>query len=47
MRDLDFLPVYEIHTMYYMLWKEKEEESKMTDDQKAGKAIGNVLQDAL
>lgn len=47
MRDLDFLPVYELHTMYYMLWREKEEESKMTDDQKAGKAIGNVLQDAL
>jgi hypothetical protein len=47
MVDLDRLPIYELHTMYYMLWREKEEESKMTDDQKAGKAIGNVLQDAL
>ncbi len=47
MYELDLLPLYELQTMYYMVWKEKEEESKMTEEQKAGKAIGNALQDAL
>jgi hypothetical protein len=47
MHELDLLPLYELQAMYYMVWKEKEVESKMTEEQKAGKAIGNALQDAL
>lgn len=47
MVELDKLPMYEIQTLYYLLWKEKEAESKLTDEEKAGAALGKVIEDNM
>lgn len=47
MIDMDEMPLYEIHTMYYLFWKEKDEESKMTDEQKGAKALGQVIENSM
>ena len=47
MTELDNLPLYELQTLYYIFWKEKEAESNMTDDEKSAKAIADVMQDHL
>ena len=45
MIDLDNLPLYEIQTLYYLLWKEKEEESKLTDQERGARELGRVIED--
>lgn len=51
MVELDQLPLYELQTMYFLFWKEreaeKEAESKMTDEQKAGAAVGRLIEDNI
>lgn len=47
MYDMDLLPFYEVHTMYYAYWKEKEAESKMTDEQKGAAALGRALERSM
>lgn len=47
MVDLDKLPFYELHTMFYMVMREREEEAKMTEEQKGAKAFGEVLEDSM
>ena len=47
MHDIDSLPFYEIHTLYYVYWKEKEAESKMTEEQKSAAALGRALENSM
>ena len=47
MHDIDFLPFYEVQTLYYAYWKEKEAESKMTESQKGAAALGKVLENSM
>lgn len=45
MVELDYLPLYELHTMYYQFWKDKIAESKMTDEQKGSAALSKMIED--
>lgn len=45
MYELDKLPYYELETMYYAFFKEKEAESKLTEKQKAANAVGRMIED--
>jgi len=45
MLELDQLPLYELQTLYYQLWKEKDEESKMTEEERSGAALGRMVED--
>lgn len=47
MHELDLLPFYEVHTLYYAYWKEKEAESKMTEEQKGAVALGRALEGSM
>lgn len=47
MYDIDFLPFYEVQTLYYAYWKEKEAESKMTQEQKGAAALGRALENGM
>lgn len=47
MYDLDLLPFYEIHTLYYAYWKEKEAESKMTEEQKSAATFSRALENSM
>lgn len=47
MLELDQLPVYEVHTMYYAYFKEREAESKLTDEEKAANAMGRMIEDNI
>ena len=47
MPELDLMPVYELQTLYYLVWKEREEDKKLNKDQQAAKALGNALENEL
>lgn len=47
MVELDQLPIYELQTLYYVYFKEKEAESKLTEEQKAANAMGRAIEDNL
>ena len=47
MFELDHLPMYEIHSMYYVYFKEREAESKLTDEEKAANAMGRMIADTI
>ena len=40
MFELDQLPIYEIHSMYYVYFKELEAESKLKDEEKSANYMG-------
>lgn len=44
---MDQLPYYELHLMYYMYVLQREEEKKMTEEQKGAKALGEALEDSM
>lgn len=43
--EMDQLPLYELQTMYYIFFKDKEAEAKMTKDEKAAYAMGKMIED--
>lgn len=45
MVELDQLPIYEVHTMYYEYFKEREAESKLTKEEQAANAMGRIIED--
>ena len=45
MVELDQLPIYEVHTMYYAYFKEREAESKLTKEEQAANAMGRIIED--
>lgn len=45
--ELDQLPFYEVQTLYYLLWKEREEESKLSEEEKGAKALDNMIEDEM
>lgn len=47
MVELDQLPLYELQTLYYLFWKEKEAEQKMTEEEKSAAAIGRMVEDNI
>lgn len=47
MLELDQLPIYELHSLYYVYYKEKEAESKMTEEEKAANAMGRMIEDNI
>lgn len=47
MLELDQLPIYELHSLYYVYFKEKEAESKMTEEEKAASAMGRMIEDNI
>ena len=47
MLEIDQLPLYELQTMYYLFWKEKEAEKAMTEEERAGAALGKIVEDNI
>lgn len=47
MLELDQLPMYEIHTMYHVYFKEREEESKLPQNEQAARAMGRMIEDNI
>lgn len=45
MVELDQLPIYEVHTMYYEYFREREAESKLTKEEQAANAMGRMIED--
>lgn len=43
MKDIDDIPMYEFHTLYYLYWREQEAIKKMTDEQKSAMALGEAM----
>lgn len=47
MLEMDNIPLYELQTLYYQLWKEREEESKMSEEERSGAALGRMIEDEI
>ena len=45
MFELDKLPIYEVHTMYYEYFREREAESKLSKEEQAANAMGRIIED--
>ena len=45
MFELDKLPIYEVHTMYYEYFREREAESKLSKEEQATNAMGRIIED--
>lgn len=47
MVEMDQLPFYEVHTLYYQLYKEKEAESKLSEEEQQARAMGRMMEDNI
>ena len=45
MFELDKLPIYEVNTMYYEYFREREAESKLSKEEQAANAMGRIIED--
>ena len=45
MFELDKLPIYEVDTMYYEYFREREAESKLSKEEQAANAMGRIIED--
>lgn len=43
--ELDQLPLYELHTLYYQWWREKDAEAKMTKEERNNAAMGKMIEE--
>lgn len=47
MIELDHLPLYELHAMYYVFWRDKIAEQEMTDEQRGSAALSKMIEDNI
>lgn len=47
MVELDQLPLYELHTMYYQWWRDRDAEAKLTEEERSNAAVGKVIEDII
>ena len=45
MGEIDNMPLYELQTLYYTFWREREEEKKLTPEQKQSVGLARALGD--
>ena len=45
--ELDQLPFREVQSMYYIFYKEREAEEKLSKEEKAANAMGRMIEDNI
>lgn len=44
MVEMDRMPLYELHMLYYRFWQEKDAESKMSEKDKQAHALSKAFE---
>ena len=44
MVEMDQMPLYEFHTLYFKFWQEKDAESKMSDKDKQAHVVAKAFE---
>lgn len=47
MLEFDHLLLSDINTLYYVYWREKEEDSKLSKEEKGARQVGRMIEDNL
>lgn len=47
MLEFDNLLLSDINTLYYMYWREREEDSKLSKEEQGARQVGRMIEDNL
>lgn len=47
MSEMDSMPLYELQSLYFQFWRDKEAEEKMTEEERSGAALGRMIEENI